>query len=1289
MAVDLAHVNISIAQFQEISSGKYNAGEVKLASDGSLAKMNNHVHLWGRNVETISHAETIAIKEAFVRALVSSGVTDAKELDAVRHELGLAPDGAVDRTLSERSMKPLTRQQIREILDRNAAAINDHEGAGTIRTDEMIHAHRSFSRNVGIVEKRDATNAALDGSRAVTASATISQAQTIIAGDVDFHSPKERKELLQAALDQKASIMERSGGRPSTDPGGSLAVKTSEGQTVTLALGMSEADYVGKLDDMIMRLRGPRVPKDRDIAAREEFKALDGPGRDEWLAKLMRAPVASVGAKARAVAVMILQERGIDDFETLSLVNSIGDDPAVTLVHTLLTDTSGLTGDKFRQSGLMGRFVAWAEGHPAKVPDDSKAFIPALSPREFNEAIFKGLSNEPDTLPEPFAKMAREIRDDVAASLGDAAVQPGGSLHDLAANPVLVGLIDHTDEGAARVSPESLRAGLLDGAMEQGARKLLLSHVSEASAKLETPVSSTRNAVNIVLARNPEHLATIAASRTPAEAAAAIANMSGAISSALEFEGAIERCDAAVEGWTLEALSKALDLPVEDLSKPGAVNLFGTTKFSQKLEYMIADGKFTGTSPADVEAAFRGMVADFVNERVETLRAIDKLDISPGARNGLRTAVLQMNKTGYLNFDAIMAAAEEADFSEIVSLIDSNASPDKVFSAMDGYCKRMLGISAQVLAGAHGEIGGDEQGFIATLVNQIAIDMTPGGVEALETFLERKDVPNISNDYTQQAFAASPFREILATRGGETGMRLMLCPLEQTFLSGAGAARAREMGYYQSEMPKLARAFSLCRAAGMSEEDAIAAVTDPTSVPMRLCSYGGRFTASISGFSRGLKLMDDYRVWFAQLCNGMDHWDTSSVTLANAGWSQVHPAAAGGIERFLFEEIAVNGDIPLHAKTAEDIFGMVNNPAMRFIGRYCAQECAVSISHLPPEKRGLVYAVFDAMNPIGRTLSQVDHSLFPGLNAILASRVLANYEAIDALRAGGNLDRAHVIDMLFPEFVKFAASANMRIDTNLGFNEMYDEFVKDLSRDENVPGREGGHFRSTDVNMSVFFKRMMVTSGASVGEVLASMADGGAVPQNQYCTFIRGSNDKFIGEMKSPVAGEREAMFDLLRHPSLPILRATPALAEWEDVKWEGVIADKDRRFVFTFPDGQQIASLADADYGEMKTRESAIAKRLEDLCGPAHQEQLAAVYRALSQNGRGQIVNAFRTNGFRGRGINTDAYCPTSHTISKDEETGAITIRYSQPEGFPVKFSWETTIALDGTTTSTPLAVD
>ena len=68
MAIDLKNLNISLNEFQRISSGWYNAGEVKLHDANTLDKVNNHVATWWYdNKDEISHAETVAIKEALVK----------------------------------------------------------------------------------------------------------------------------------------------------------------------------------------------------------------------------------------------------------------------------------------------------------------------------------------------------------------------------------------------------------------------------------------------------------------------------------------------------------------------------------------------------------------------------------------------------------------------------------------------------------------------------------------------------------------------------------------------------------------------------------------------------------------------------------------------------------------------------------------------------------------------------------------------------------------------------------------------------------------------------------------------------------------------------------------------------------------------------------------------------------------------------------------------------------------------------------------------------------------------
>ena len=45
--------------------------------------------------------------------------------------------------------------------------------------------------------------------------------------------------------------------------------------------------------------------------------------------------------------------------------------------------------------------------------------------------------------------------------------------------------------------------------------------------------------------------------------------------------------------------------------------------------------------------------------------------------------------------------------------------------------------------------------------------------------------------------------------------------------------------------------------------------------------------------------------------------------------------------------------------------------------------------------------------------------------------------------------------------------------------------------------------------------------------------------------------------------------------------------------------------------------------------------------------------------------------------------------TLAKNADTGAVTITYSEPEGFPVHFHRTSTIALDGTVTTTPMVIE
>ena len=160
MAVNLLKVNISLDEFQRLSKGEFNAGEVKLASESKLAKMNNHVHKIEKNTETITHSEVIAIKEALVKALSQHGV-EGEALNRARQKLGLQPMDPSDKSLLKRSVTPLTRQQIREILDENAATLNQSEGHERIITQAELDARKGDRVLEKSTAKRNEINASL------------------------------------------------------------------------------------------------------------------------------------------------------------------------------------------------------------------------------------------------------------------------------------------------------------------------------------------------------------------------------------------------------------------------------------------------------------------------------------------------------------------------------------------------------------------------------------------------------------------------------------------------------------------------------------------------------------------------------------------------------------------------------------------------------------------------------------------------------------------------------------------------------------------------------------------------------------------------------------------------------------------------------------------------------------------------------------------------------------------------------------------------------------------------
>ena len=113
--------NVTFDQFNAIASGKYNAGQIDFVGDGdraTLKKVNHHIHFTGSNAVVIDSARTVALKHAFVQAMATRLGDNAKAISEIRRMLGLPPEYSSPKALGSRTIEPLTRQEVRDIIDK-------------------------------------------------------------------------------------------------------------------------------------------------------------------------------------------------------------------------------------------------------------------------------------------------------------------------------------------------------------------------------------------------------------------------------------------------------------------------------------------------------------------------------------------------------------------------------------------------------------------------------------------------------------------------------------------------------------------------------------------------------------------------------------------------------------------------------------------------------------------------------------------------------------------------------------------------------------------------------------------------------------------------------------------------------------------------------------------------------------------------------------------------------------------------------------------------------------------
>ena len=1331
MAIDLANVDISLQEFQRVASGKYNAGEVRLLGEHKLEKINNHVLFKGKNNVSLSHEEVLAIKTAFIDALARGGL-DAALLNEIRAELGLAPKAATDTTLMARSLKPLSRQQIRDILDRYSEMLAEH---GTrIRTSGELFARVSQAKQESRAAKRAAVNGALDRQRATKGNPRVARLQAVVGGMVDFQLGAERDELLSEAQDQLASLLRRCGGQPSAERPAQLEITLPNGQTIVMGTKMNELEYARKLDDEIIRLRYGLPPSQHDLDVRAAFQSLGQAERLAWLANA--GNTAASASEVRTVAVMLLQERGVSDYATLSRLNQAPIAAVLGFVRQLVEAAPAQDGAAVRQM-VLDALVP--QINPQALPAaQEQAFIPATSPSLFNRAARELLCFR-SGLGSPFEFQA--FADETVALLrgrfGEAIVPPDATFGDFSNSGLVCPLIRVDGEGdpdipVERARMETLREPLTKMAVSMASRTALEHEVKAAIQRLGAGKLNPRIIANGINRANPTLVEAISNCKSPSEVSAVLDTARSQIEAAVRRNVEVTRCKNSFIDFVREVVSAATGIPISCIGEEALPETRLHT-IAYRLAEKIDGKNIPVEKDEDIEMLFRDEARAFAAERASLFMTVDMLELSAETKADLKGWLLAQEKVNYLDMNAIVSASAQIGMKEVADALKAGAPKEAVYRAMTQVMAAVAPLADTLLEGKLEEVGSPEHTNVITTMFLIAFDAVPGIREDLAAFLERPEVrADLENGrvaVNNPAFGCVAFLRFAAPQAEKTnaaivdglgsgrlsainGLALVqaardvgldqltpaevlalfaptapsgkilaeavgaspvaitpailhslaygaLKPLAGTittervgvrlFLDGVGAQQAQTAGYHSSELPALARAFALFQAAtGCNETTAIAAVLDPHSPARRLMDYGGRFTESVQNFKRGLALLDKFQVWYKELLDDVEAGKQDTPTQINFGSYRIDMRAARAVEKFLFEEIAVNGALNLDAEDPNEVFDMENNAALRFVGRGYTESFTNSLAQIPPKQRHLFYTVFDALDPLSAGTGgkgvppKFRHSV------ILASRVLKNFDAVAALRSAGQLDRAHLVPLLF---------ADLAVPPNATNTEICDAFDAKM--------RE--HF---ELFGPLYL--LMQDTGATIGEGLEAIRKGERLPPAPWVSSFTGHFEELDG---TPKGGRNTMVGDLLR-PSNPVSVATK----------QHILSEENKHFVFHFPDGETLVAKPGLreDEGVLPSC-NAIADKIEALCGAVHPKQLSGVYFALSQSGIGGNI----MGGFKAQGINSNEHMAVTFTLERNAETGAVIITCSEPQGFPFHFHWTTTVALDGSSTSTPMVIE
>lgn len=529
---------------------------------------------------------------------------------------------------------------------------------------------------------------------------------------------------------------------------------------------------------------------------------------------------------------------------------------------------------------------------------------------------------------------------------------------------------------------------------------------------------------------------------------------------------------------------------------------------------------------------------------------------------------------------------------------------------------------------------------------------------------------------------------------------------------------ALRLGFTNAELPKLARATHFyAQTAGVDELTAMREVATRGTKANRLAFYGGRFLENLDSFKAGMELLDSFKTWYGELSGfvcannkGRHYADAKTATQLNVAYKVASNAhSQPGLEAMIFQDIAADGKFDLR-KRGEDAFGFANNAAMRYFGRNCQNSIFGTVFNMPPEKRRVLFAANDALTPVIKdiaTAAQFENNKKAKLilgNGVFAARVIKNFDALEAIIAKkGKLTAKDVFKTCFPDIDAKAMlqamqgervaqidkaiaklkgrggnpqqikqyedmkKAELAVATAAKDDDVYSLATLNYWYDDHLRAKIQAEIEKGGIadgqrlgNASVSIKETMVASGCTVEEAIGAFLDGKGLPPVSYQAGYSMDLDAF------PDKGLAQMKLDLTRGTNY----SKPG-------NGGNYLETHEQKFGFAFPDGPAFtcSSAADAEKVEEKVKQ---------LCGEGHALQAQIVGANLSQDAAVPIKGALACYG-----IYNDEHAVLDYSLTKDDRTGAVAIRYSSPAGLPVGFSWTCTVAVDGSCAITPLEIN